>query len=105
MKLHPIRNNVKKTIRASARDITWHQDERGYFLIRLDRKKRLIEVGFCTNRHEVTAKIIGKSATEIYYCIIRHRLVGRLEHAAYLGKELTRAESCLKNKKKYIQDS
>ena len=36
-------------------------DKAGYFLIRLDRKKGNIEVGFCKERNKIALKITGKS--------------------------------------------
>jgi tetrahydromethanopterin S-methyltransferase subunit A len=83
----------------------WHQDKKGYFLIRLNRKKEEIEVGFSTNKHVITKKIHGKNATELYHTILSKNLVSRKDHAAYLGKELYKAELALKYNLKYEQDS
>ncbi|RLG94095.1 dihydropteroate synthase-like protein, partial [Candidatus Bathyarchaeota archaeon] len=46
----------------------------------------------------------GNSAREIYHSILGRDLVGRLDHAAYLGKELTKAELALKLGRSYVQD-
>ena len=81
----------------------WHPDPKGYFLIRLNKKR--IEVGFVTNKHNVTKLIYGTSAITIYNTIVRKRLLTRLEHAAYLGKELYKAELALQYGKKYIQEA
>jgi dihydropteroate synthase-like protein len=56
---------------------------------------------FC--KHE-KAVIAGKSAKEIVDTVIRLGLVSRLDHAAYLGRELMKAEIALKLNKNYIQD-
>lgn len=82
----------------------WHPDVKGYFLIRVDEKKKIIEVGFCNYKHVITKAIDGKNAVDIYNTIIRKRLLTRLEHAAYLGKELYKAELTLKYGKKYRQE-
>ncbi len=79
-------------------------DARGYFLIRVDAKSKTIHAGYCTNSHVLKKEIIGNNAEEIYNTIIREKLVSSLQHAAYLGSELTHAEHCLKNRKKYVQD-
>ena len=52
----------------------------------------------------ITKTISGKNAIDIYNTIIRKRLLTRLEHAAYLGKELYKAELALKYGKKYKQE-
>ncbi|MEM3426463.1 MAG: DUF4346 domain-containing protein, partial [Thermoproteota archaeon] len=40
----------------------------------------------------------------LYRRILNENLVSRLDHAAYLGKELTRAEIALREGKPYVQD-
>lgn len=82
----------------------WKLDPKGYFLIRTDPKKGIIEIGHCMERNIVDTKITGKTATEIFNTIIRENLISSLQHASYLGKELYKAELALKNKMKYIQD-
>jgi len=83
--------------------VDWKQDPTGYFLIRLSEGK--IEVGFVTNDHVVKKRIVGDNATVIYYTLIKHKLLSKVEHAAYLGKELYKAELALKLGKQYVQDS
>jgi len=51
---------------------------------------------------EVT--IVGRTAKEIIDTIIALNLVSRLDHAAYLGRELMKAEIALKIGKNYMQD-
>jgi dihydropteroate synthase len=46
----------------------------------------------------------GKTADVIYSKIIELGLVSFLDHAAYLGSELTKAEIALRTGKEYIQD-
>jgi len=82
----------------------WHQDPKGYFLIRINKAKKRIEAGFVTNKHVITKVVHGRNAIEIYNTIIRKKLITRLEHAAYLGKELYKAELALKFGKDYRQE-
>lgn len=82
----------------------WKQDSKGYFLIRVDKKNKLIELAHCNNNHEITATITGKKAQELYMTAIKLNLLSLLDHAAYLGKELKKAELALKNNSKYIQE-
>lgn len=51
-----------------------------------------------------TIAIYGQTAKEIYDEIITRKLVSRIEHAAYLGQELQKAENALKLGKNYVQD-
>ncbi len=51
-----------------------------------------------------TMAIHGQTAKAIYDEIIKRKLVSRIEHAAYLGQELQKAEDALKLGKNYVQD-
>ena len=97
--------NIKGVIKASHNQMKeWRPDPKGYFLIRLNEKKKRIEAGFCTYQHVITKLVYGANAIEIYNTIIKKKLISRLEHAAYLGKELYKAELALKYGKKYQQE-
>ncbi|AIY89220.1 dihydropteroate synthase-like protein [Geoglobus acetivorans] len=50
------------------------------------------------------AVVTGKDAKSIIDTILRLNLVTRLDHAAYLGRELKKAEMALKLGKNYVQD-
>jgi dihydropteroate synthase len=52
-----------------------------------------------------TVIIKGKTAEGICSKIVEMGLITRLEHAAYLGSELAKAEIALRIGKEYIQDS
>jgi len=82
----------------------WHPDPQGYFLIRVNRAKKRIEAGFVTPKHIITKMIYGTNAIALYHTIIRKKLLSRLEHAAYLGKELYKAELALQYGKDYRQE-
>lgn len=80
-------------------------DNRGYFLIRLNRKDKKIEVAFCNEKNKVILKIIGEKPIEIYQTIINKEKVPiRKDHAAYLGRELQKAYIALKYGLVYVQD-
>ncbi len=81
----------------------WVNDKFGYYLIRI--KDGWIEAGLCRELKKVSVIIRGKTAEEVYNTIIRENLVGTKQHAAHLGMELQKAEVCLKNGKKYVQDA
>jgi dihydropteroate synthase len=96
---------ITETIKSSHDPIKeWRPDPKGYFLIRVNEKKKRIEAGLCTYKHIITKMVHGRNAIEIYNTIVRKNLISRLEHAAYLGKELYKAELALKYGKKYRQE-
>ena len=79
-------------------------DSKGYFLIKADKEKKEIQVGFCGSRNKVEVIVRGKKPLEIYQTIIKQGLVTRLDHSAYLGRELQKAYIALENNLEYIQD-
>jgi dihydropteroate synthase-like protein len=79
-------------------------DPEGNFRIVLDRKKNQI-MAIHSRDGNPTSIVRGEDACSIYSGIISSHLVTRLDHAAYLGSELTKAEIALKTGKSYIQDS
>ena len=83
----------------------WQQDSKGYFLIRINREKNQIEVGFCETGNVVKLIIVGKTPEKIYHAIFKEGLVTKFDHAAYLGKELEKAYIALETNSEYIQDS
>jgi len=48
--------------------------------------------------------IEGANAEEIYVTLVREKLVSTLEHAAYVGCELMKAEIAMKKNLPYVQD-
>lgn len=89
-------------------ELPWAPDPKGFFHIIVDRKRKEIHVlfgGKYSERRDVIEEIIiGKSPDPIYKTIIQRGLISRLEHAAYLGKELQRAYEILRTKRKYAQE-
>lgn len=79
-------------------------DPNGYFVVYADPVRRLLSVEHFGNNGVLDCVIEGKNASEVYAPAIEKNLVSRLDHAAYLGRELARAEECLKTSKPYVQD-
>lgn len=83
-------------------------DPQGSFLITINKEKGLIIVQHFDTDLEQNLEIVGKKARDIADVIIKKSLIGDfsqgLDHAAYLGRELAKAEVCLKNSIDYIQD-
>ena len=89
----------------------WKMDPKGYFLIGVNRKKKVILVGYCkfttlgsSPINDMVATVKGKTAIEIVNTLIREKFVSTLQHAADMGIELHKAELSLKYGFKYVQD-
>jgi len=81
-------------------------DPQGVFRILIDRNaETIVALHFATTETDKPKNIIkGVTAKAVYAKILEMGLVTRLEHAAYLGSELAKAEVALKTGKEYIQD-
>jgi len=80
-------------------------DKAGYFIIIPQPEKRIITVEHYSYNNKLLRIIEGKDARSICHTIIENNWITQLSHAAYLGKELARAELSAKLGLKYIQDS
>lgn len=99
-------NNEPKIDVATA-EIPAEMDPKGYFKIAIDFYQNHILISHYSNNGtemKQTITITGTSSEAIYKEIITRELVSRLDHAAYLGKELQRAEIALKFGTEYIQE-
>jgi tetrahydromethanopterin S-methyltransferase subunit A len=79
-------------------------DKAGYFVILPQKKKESILVEHYSYDNKLVRKIEGKKSRDIYLTIINNRWVTELGHAAYLGKELSRAELSITKGYRFIQD-
>ncbi len=78
-------------------------DPAGYVRIEVDHDGGVLRVTHVgTNGEKLTLE--GDDGLEIARALIGLGLVSRLDHAAYLGYELARAEACLKGFRVYVQD-
>jgi dihydropteroate synthase-like protein len=82
-------------------------DEKGLFKIAVDHNNgNIVAIHVSSSQEDKPSVIInGKTAESIYSTIEKMSLVTRLDHAAYLGRELAKAEIALKTGKEYVQDS
>ena len=111
-KFFKINKKIKKKITAKYHKIKdFVLDPKGYFLITIDKKEKLIRVCYCTfdnleknSQHNLQVEIIGKTSIEITNTLIREKYISSLQHAADMGIELHKAEIALKNNLNYIQD-
>jgi tetrahydromethanopterin S-methyltransferase subunit A len=79
-------------------------DPAGYFVVYPDRAHQRLTLEHYTNKGVLNRIFTAASATAIYTRVIEAKLISRLDHAAYLGRELARAEQALESGEDYIQD-
>jgi tetrahydromethanopterin S-methyltransferase subunit A len=83
----------------------WRYDRTGFFLIFVERASRTLRVEHYSRGRELLRIVEGRNAEELCHTLVRHGLVTELAHAAYLGRELARAEDALHLGLHYEQDS
>ena len=107
-----INKKIKKKITAKYHKIKdWKMDPKGYFLIAVDKNKKIIRVGYCiftrlgnSPINDMVAEVTGKTAIEIVNTLIREKFISTLQHAADMGIELHKAELSLQYGFEYVQD-
>jgi dihydropteroate synthase-like protein len=84
----------------------WKRDPSGNFKISISNS--IIENGIMKNGRIIAqhtkCTIVGDTAKEIFDTAHALGLVSRLDHAAYLGRELMKAQLALRTKRSYSQD-
>jgi len=89
----------------TGKTVKFEEDKNGYFIVSVDKKAGDIVVQHHLNdgrKSEFTFR--GKKPQELYRRILNEHLITKLDHAAYIGQELARAEIALKEGKKFVQD-
>ena len=82
----------------------WDMDPLGYWLIIPKPDEGVIVCEQYDYQYTLQQVIRGRSAETICATICRLNLVSRMQHAAYLGREIAKAETALKYGLKYVQD-
>lgn len=101
---HPFSSISVERIQASEPK-TLTLDKAGYFVVYpLARAKRLVLEHY-TNQGVLNCVLEGTSTGALYNAAIERQLVTRLDHAAYLGRELARAEHSLLTGSQFVQDA
>ena len=86
------------------KEIKSNLDKEGYFVIAPQPDKKIIIAEHYSLGNKLLRTLKGEDAESIYSTIIQNGWVSQLSHAAYLGKELAKAELSIKNRFKYTQD-
>ena len=98
-----IQRPVPETIGTHNPAIT--EDPKGYFVITTDASSEtpLIAEYFSTEGLR-QAIVRGKTPKSVYSTILSNGWISRLDHAAYIGQELSRAEAAITSNGFYMQD-
>ena len=80
-------------------------DPAGYFVVYVDRSRMCLSLEHYQTIGLLDGVISGHTAAELYTPAIERGWISRLDHAAYLGRELARAEEALRSGALYIQDA
>ena len=80
-------------------------DPAGYVVVYADRARQRLSLEHYRTDGVLDAVVEGRTAVEVYTPAIEGGLLSRLDHAAYLGRELTRAEQALTSGQPYVQDA
>ncbi|HEX8917969.1 MAG TPA: DUF4346 domain-containing protein, partial [Chloroflexota bacterium] len=82
----------------------WVHDPEGFFVVLLDRGAGEIVCEHYTKDSVHDETIRGPRAADVANTAVRRGLLSRLDHAAYLGRELAKAEAALALSLPYTQD-
>ena len=80
-------------------------DKAGYFVVYPDSRAKRLVVEHYTNQGLLNCVLEGTSPGALYGEAIERQLVTLLDHAAYLGQELARAERSLVDGTPFVQDA
>lgn len=80
-------------------------DPAGYFVIFPDSRRRTLVVEHYQNTGVLDHVLEGRAPAELYATAIEMGLLTRLDHAAYLGQELARADHALRTGAAFVQDA
>jgi len=98
--------NDKGTRQLSGQTIQKHmRDPKGSFKVAIDRRENELILGhYQYGRVRPDLLIKGSDPEKIIHTAILSKLVSRLDHAFYLGRELEKAKIALDTGKSYVQD-
>lgn len=95
-------SSVPKTLAAKPKKLK--MDKAGYFVVIPSYQRKVIVVEHYSYDNKLLHIIEEKDVPSIYTTIIENGWISELSHAAYLGRELAKAELSLKHGFRYTQD-
>ena len=79
-------------------------DKKGFFVVDVDDRRRRIVLSCYGYNRTLKKRFMGKTAEPLWDRVIDEGFVSDLTHAAYVGRELARAEIALRYGLRYKQD-
>jgi tetrahydromethanopterin S-methyltransferase subunit A len=79
-------------------------DPAGFFVVYPDAVRQRLAVEHYTVAGVLDCIIVGRTPAAVCAEVVERHLLTRLDHAAYLGRELARAERSLRTGERYVQD-
>jgi len=79
-------------------------DPAGYFVVYPDHARGRLVLEHYSNKGVLGRVFAAAEPSALYTAVIEAGLISRLDHAAYLGRELARAEAALATGEAYVQD-
>ena len=98
----PVATRIPTIEAAEPRRLTL--DKAGYFVVYPEPRRTRLVLEHYTNAGVLDCVIEGSSPTALYSEVIERNLISRLDHAAYLGRELARAQQSLETGEPFVQD-
>ena len=78
--------------------------DENYVLITPDFRTRIIRLQVYSNEGVLLEEFTGNDAQDIYHILFKHKYITKMTHAAYIGKELKKAEISLAIGGSYYQE-
>jgi tetrahydromethanopterin S-methyltransferase subunit A len=79
-------------------------DPAGFFVVYPEARRQILIIEHYTKHGVLDCVVEGRTPAAISAEVIGRRLITRLDHAAYLGRELARAERSMQTGETYVQD-
>jgi tetrahydromethanopterin S-methyltransferase subunit A len=79
-------------------------DPAGFFVVYPETRRQTLTIEHYTKHGVLDCVVEGRTPAAISDEVIGRRLITRLDHAAYLGRELARAERSMQTGETYVQD-
>ena len=99
-----LKKELDNAIDTSETILKWKADPKGYFTIKPISSREKVFVRYYDSNNTLKYTFTGINTSQIIQSIVKRDLISKLDHAAYLGKEIEKAVIALKNKLNYIQD-
>lgn len=95
---------LKRAIQTHQTKLKWDPDPKGYFTIKPFVSRHKVFIRFYDYRHKLIQTFSGVSTMQLIHELVKRKLISRLDHAAYLGKEIEKALIALQYRLDYVQD-